>query len=120
MPVIVRSPEHRALVSVLVACRKEAGLTQAQLGERCGRDQAWVSAIETGQRDVGVAELVHLARAFGMEPLTLFQRFVAFLPPQSLPSAAIPRQLAGTPVEASAKGSARTAKKKGRKTRSGR
>lgn len=79
MPAIVRTKAHRALISVLVACRKEAGLTQEELGERCKRDQAWVSSIETGQRGVQAAELPLLAKGLGIGPLKLFKRYLAFL-----------------------------------------
>jgi transcriptional regulator with XRE-family HTH domain len=64
---------------VLVASRKEAGLTQEELGQRCGWDQARISAIETGQRGVQVAELPVLAKGLGIDSLKLFKRYLAFL-----------------------------------------
>lgn len=79
MPAIVRTKAHRALINVLVACRNEAGLTQAELGKRCRRDQAWISSIETGQRGVQVAELPLLAKGMGIDPLRLFKMYLAFL-----------------------------------------
>lgn len=79
MPSIVTTKAHRALINVLVACRKEAGLTQAELGARCKRDQAWISSIETGQRGVWAAELPMLAKALGIKPLRLFKMYLAFL-----------------------------------------
>lgn len=79
MPSIVRTKGHRAFISVLVASRKEAGLTQAELAEACKRTQAWLSAIETGQRGVQVAEVPLLAKGLGLDPLKLFKRYLAFL-----------------------------------------
>jgi transcriptional regulator with XRE-family HTH domain len=62
-----------------VACRRAAGLTQEELGQRCKRDQAWISSIETGQRGVQVAELPLLAKGLGIAPLRLFKMYLAFL-----------------------------------------
>lgn len=79
MPAIVRTKAHRALISVLVACRREAGLTQQQLAERCHKPQSWIASIESGQRGVQVAELPLLAKGLKMPLVRLLKRFAAFV-----------------------------------------
>jgi transcriptional regulator with XRE-family HTH domain len=66
-------------MSVLIACRKEAGLTQEEFGERCGRDQKWVSAIETGRQNVLLSDLPMLAEAYRIDPIVFVKRYLAFL-----------------------------------------
>jgi len=56
-----------ALTSVFRAMRKQRGLTQAELAERTGQAQAYVSAIERGSRDVRASTLSLLAAALGCE-----------------------------------------------------
>jgi len=71
---MIRSPQHRALIAVLVGCRKQAGLTQMELARAMRRTQSFVAQIEKGQRQVYVAELFLLARAFKLDPQELFRR----------------------------------------------
>lgn len=46
--------------------RKENGLTQAQLAERCGLQQAHIARIELGKYSVGLDTLAQIAAAMGM------------------------------------------------------
>lgn len=78
MPGIIHSRAHKALIAVLIACRKEAGLEQADLAKRCKWNRQTVSQIETGIRGVQVAELPMLAKAFGISELKLYKRWLAF------------------------------------------
>lgn len=78
MPAIVRTKAHRALISVIVACRKDAGLTQLDLAERCKRPQSWIASIESGQRGVQAAELPVLAKGLGVPELRLYKLWIAF------------------------------------------
>jgi transcriptional regulator with XRE-family HTH domain len=71
---LIRSARHRALIAVLVACRKQAGLTQAELAKVMRRTQSFVAQIEKGQRQVYVAELFEFAKAFKLDPQELFRR----------------------------------------------
>ena len=60
----LRSREHRAVIAVLVATRKTAGLSQQQLAARLRKPQSFVSKYETGERRLDVAtnfELVRIA-----------------------------------------------------------
>lgn len=72
MPKTVFGGEHRHLVDVLVDARRQAGLTQAELAAKLGKDQTFVSIIERGQRRVDVLEFIALARAMDREAELLF------------------------------------------------
>lgn len=47
--------------------RKERGLTQTQLAERCGLQQAHIARIEAGRYSVGLDTLAQIADAMGMK-----------------------------------------------------
>lgn len=82
MPKTVFGGEHRHLVEVLVDARRKAGLTQAELAARLGKDQTFISIIERGQRRVDVLEFIALARALDISPTKTFEAVVARLPVQ--------------------------------------
>ena len=52
--------------------RKQAGLSQEGLAEAAGLHRTYVSSIERGQRNVGLDNIVRLARALQVEPRSLF------------------------------------------------
>lgn len=70
--------KNRAVVTVLQASRREAGLTQKELVERLpkwlGWDQTTLAKVETSRRRLDVAELMELAKALKLEPIVLFSR----------------------------------------------
>lgn len=70
----IRSRRHRALLAVLVASRREAGLTQQQAADRMKWSQSKVAQIETGQRQVYASELFEFATAYKIDPVDLFRR----------------------------------------------
>ena len=47
--------------------RKEQNLTQTQLAERCGLQQAHIARIEAGRYSVGLDTLAQIADAMGMK-----------------------------------------------------
>ena len=47
--------------------RKEQGMTQTQLAERCGLQQAHIARIEAGRYSVGLDTLAQIADAMGMK-----------------------------------------------------
>ena len=67
----IRSSGHLALCDALIAARKAADLTQAQLANRLHRHQSFVARVESGERRIDVVELIVLARAIGVDPATL-------------------------------------------------
>lgn len=54
------------LIALLREMRLEAGLTQTELAARTGKDQAYVSRYESGQRRLDVLEVREICDAFGM------------------------------------------------------
>lgn len=80
MPKTIHGGGHPRLVAVLTEARQKSGLTQAQLAEKIGKDQTYISIIERGQRRVDVLEFVTLARAMGADPAKLFGQVLKSLP----------------------------------------
>lgn len=80
MPKSVFSGEHVHVVQVLIEARRVAGLTQAELARRIGKDQTFISLIERSQRQVDVLEFYALARAMDADPVELYRRLIALLP----------------------------------------
>lgn len=70
----LRSRRHRALLAVLVATRREVGLTQRQLAARLKRPQSMVAQVEIGQRRLDVPELFDFAEALGVDIRVLIDR----------------------------------------------
>ena len=51
--------------------RAAAGLTQAQLGEKCGLHRTFVGSVERGERNVAVLSLKRIAAALRTTPAEL-------------------------------------------------
>jgi ribosome-binding protein aMBF1 (putative translation factor) len=58
--------QRSRLVSLLREMRIEAGLTQVDLAARIGKDQAYVSRYESGQRRLDVLEVREICQAIGI------------------------------------------------------
>lgn len=80
MPKSAFTNAHQVLVEILVKARKDSGLLQADLAQRIGKDQSYISNIERGQRRVDVLEFYAIAQALGVDPVLLFRLLVAKLP----------------------------------------
>lgn len=80
MPKSVFTGAHKHLVDVLIAARRRAGLTQAELAVRIGKDQKFVSLIERSQRRVDVIEFFAIAKALNVDPVRLYATVVKKLP----------------------------------------
>jgi len=61
------------LIDALIVARKSANLTQAEVGERIGARQTFVSKIELGERRLDVAEFLKVSRAIGADPHQLIR-----------------------------------------------
>lgn len=61
------SERHKALISLLIAARERAGLTQTELAEKIGEYQSFVARLESGQRRVDVVEFLELAEVLGFD-----------------------------------------------------
>ena len=74
----LRSRGQRSLLAVLVASRREAGLTQRELAERLGKPASYIGKIETGERRLDLVEFVAIAKALKVDPRVLFERFLSW------------------------------------------
>lgn len=72
----IHSPEHQTLRELLVAARKKAGLTQAQVAEALGRPQSFVAKYEGGERRLDVIEFILVARALRVDPMKLLRLLI--------------------------------------------
>jgi transcriptional regulator with XRE-family HTH domain len=63
----IRSSGHEALCEALIAARKSAGMTQADLAAKLRCHQSLVARIESGERRIDVVELVVLSRGIGVD-----------------------------------------------------
>jgi transcriptional regulator with XRE-family HTH domain len=59
---------------MLVAARKEAGLTQEQLAERLGWSQTDISKVERGVRRLDLIEFLAFGRAIGFDSREFIRR----------------------------------------------
>jgi transcriptional regulator with XRE-family HTH domain len=59
---------------MLVQARKEVGLTQAQLAQRLGRPQSFVSKYENGERRLDVLEFTDVAEELGIDVMSFLER----------------------------------------------
>ena len=69
----IHSPQHQKLRELLIAARKKAGLTQAEVAERLGRPQSFVAKYEGGERRLDVIEFIQVMRALQSDPLKLMR-----------------------------------------------
>lgn len=64
--------DYKVFLAKLKEARSLSGLRQADVAQRVGRAQSWVSKIESGELRVDFVELVHLARIYD-RPLGFFE-----------------------------------------------
>jgi transcriptional regulator with XRE-family HTH domain len=67
----LRSAKHRALISVIVATREAAGLTQRQLAAKLSRSNSFVWKLEAGERQLNVLEFIEIAKVLGVKASAL-------------------------------------------------
>ncbi len=72
----LRTRGHRALISILVAARQQAGLTQRDLASRLKRPHSFVGRVEAGDRRVDVIEFIEIARVLDADPKLLFSQLL--------------------------------------------
>lgn len=68
--------DYQHLLAILKALRREAGVTQVELGERVGNTQTFMSKFERGELRLDVTEFVDVCEALGVEPLAAFARYL--------------------------------------------
>lgn len=81
----LRTPEHLALMQVLIEIRKEAGITQQELADILDRPQSYVAKVETGERRLDVVEMIAWAGGIGLSPADLMTKVVRAIPAPKAP-----------------------------------
>jgi transcriptional regulator with XRE-family HTH domain len=61
------SDDYRRMLGKLREARTAAGLTQAQVAEKLGKRQNFVSKVESGERRIDPVELRRFAELYGRE-----------------------------------------------------
>ena len=61
------SPDYKAMVEKLKQARQEAGLHQAEVAERLGKPQSYVSKVERAERRIDPPELARFAKVYGRD-----------------------------------------------------
>ena len=69
----MQSDPRQVFGSRLRAFRKRAGLSQEELAAKCGLHRTYVGAVERGERNVSLLNIVRLARALKVAPSTLLE-----------------------------------------------
>ena len=73
----IHTPEHARLRELLIAARKKAGLTQAEVASRLDRPQSFVAKYEGGERRLDVIEFIQVAKTLGADPVKLVRALAA-------------------------------------------
>ena len=63
-----RHPAYKRLLENLIAGRRAALCSQADLGKRLGKPQSYVAKVEGGERRLDVLEFAYWAMALQLEP----------------------------------------------------
>jgi transcriptional regulator with XRE-family HTH domain len=72
----IHSDSYRSLIDLVRQLRVDAGVTQAELANKLGRQQTWVSKIEVGERRLDVEEFRQLCIALDVEFLSVVKRWL--------------------------------------------
>jgi transcriptional regulator with XRE-family HTH domain len=70
----LRSTWHRSVVTVIIASRHDAKLTQVQLAAKLDWHTSKISKIESYERRIDVAEFIYIANALHIDPTELLTR----------------------------------------------
>ena len=65
--------KYSALIERLIAARRNAGLTQAEIAKILDKPQSYVAKIEGKDRKLDVMEFVELCETIGQEPSELIK-----------------------------------------------
>jgi len=68
------TPRHEALRRLLKEKRKNAGISQAELGLRLGWSQRTIGKIETGEKRVTAVEMIEIGEALDFDPAAALRR----------------------------------------------
>jgi transcriptional regulator with XRE-family HTH domain len=68
------SPAHVAFGDAIRAIRKEQGISQEAFALKCGLDRSYFGAVERGERNVSLTNIIRIAEALQTRPGDLFAR----------------------------------------------
>ena len=68
------SPAHVAFGAAIRTIRQEQGISQEALALKCGIDRSYFGAVERGERNVALANILKIATALQTTPAQLFTR----------------------------------------------
>jgi transcriptional regulator with XRE-family HTH domain len=71
---------HRAIASAIATARRHARLSQRELARKLKVPPNWIQRIESLERRVDVAEFIAIARAIGVDPVSLLSRVLRSTP----------------------------------------
>ena len=74
------SPAHVAFGDAIRAIRKEQGISQEAFALKCGLDRSYFGAVERGERNVSLTNILRIAGALQTPPATIFARAEEVLP----------------------------------------
>lgn len=69
----IYTDEYGEFLKLIIAARKEAGLTQQQLAELLKKPQSYVSKYERGERRLDVIEFLIIAKVLELDPCHVLQ-----------------------------------------------
>lgn len=72
----VHTPKYRVLLKILVEARKSKKVSQAELAEKLGRVQTFVSKYERGERRLDVIEFIEVASAFKLDAINVIRKLM--------------------------------------------
>ena len=72
----LRTARHKRVMTVLVAIREEAAVTQRELARRIGRAHSYVGRIESGTRRLDLPEFIEWCEALGKNPVAVVRRIM--------------------------------------------
>ena len=72
----VHTPKYRVLLKILVEARKSKKVSQAELAEKLGRVQTFVSKYERGERRLDVIEFIEVASALELDAINVIRKLM--------------------------------------------
>ena len=69
----IRSDLYWRIIELMIQARKDAGITQAELGQRIGQRQTFISKVELGERRIDIAEFLEFCSALKIDYASLLK-----------------------------------------------
>lgn len=76
----LNSDAHQKLCSLLSEARSQVPMVQAELSDRLGRPQSFVSKYERGERRLDVIEFLEVCQGMGADPYAIIRQVEQAMP----------------------------------------